>query len=267
MKKKIGFIGIGTIAKAIIEGLLKSKHILSSNIWIYDHKLNINKELSTKYNINYSESDKYLIQEIDILFLTTKPNIILKVLQNIAENVNKEKIIVSVAAGITINKIESVIGSDNKIVRVMPNIASLVCEGMTSITPNKSLNKTEINLIVSIFESIGKTVIINENLIHSVIGISSSAPAYVFMFIEAMADSAVLSGMTYPEAYKLAAQALKGSAQMLLEIKKHPGELKNMVCSPGGTTIEAIKILEEKKFRSAIIEAVQQCIKKSKKLS
>ncbi|PPI87723.1 pyrroline-5-carboxylate reductase [Candidatus Pantoea edessiphila] len=267
MQKKIGFIGIGRMARSIIEGLLKNKHISSSVIWIYDHKLMNIKFITDKYNVNYCTSSEDLVQKIDILFITLKPTIALKVLKKIANYIKKDMIVVSTMAGITINTIEQIIGEYHKIIRVMPNIPSIVLEGMTAITPNNLLNQVDINLIVNIFKCIGKTNIIKEHLIHSVVGISSSAPAYVFMFIEAMATVAIKNGMTYSQAYQFAAQAVKGSAQMLLETKKHPEELKNMVCSPGGTTIEAIKILEKNNFNGIIMEAIQKCIIKSTELS
>ncbi|MBK4775864.1 pyrroline-5-carboxylate reductase [Candidatus Pantoea edessiphila] len=267
MEQKVGFIGIGNIAIAVISGLLKSECISTSKIWIHDHKSTTNKIISAKYNINCTDTDVCLAQKVDILFLTLKPNTLLKVLKNISHHIKQNTILISVAAGITINQIEQIIGNNKKIIRAMPNINSSIGEGMTSITPNKILNQFDINIITDIFKSFGKTIIVSEELIHSVIGISSSAPAYVFIFIEAIADAAVLSGMTYSQAYQCAAQALKGSAQMLLSTKKHPGELKNMVCSPGGTTIEAVSALEQNNFRSAVMRAVQKCIKKSKKLS
>ncbi|PPI86350.1 pyrroline-5-carboxylate reductase [Candidatus Pantoea edessiphila] len=267
MKKNIGFIGVGNIAQSIIKGLSRSEYIAPSQIWIYDHKLTTNKEVSLKYKVNYTESNIQLVKKVDVLFISLKPHVILKELQNISNSIKENTIIISLAAGITINAIESVIGVNRKIIRAMPNINSSICAGMTSITPNSFLNKFEIDLVESIFRSFSETHLVDEKLIHSVIGISSSAPAYVFILIEAMADAAVLSGMTYSKAYQFASQAVKGSAQMLLETRKHPGELRNMVCSPGGTTIESIKVLEQKNFRSAIIEAVYKCILKSRELS
>lgn len=174
---------------------------------------------------------------------------------------------VSIAAGVTLDSLSSVLGYDRKIVRAMPNTPSLVSEGMTSVTPNVLVEQAEIDEVVAIFESFGKAAVVDEYLIHSVVGVSGSAPAYVFMFIEAMADAAVLGGMPRAQAYQFAAQAVKGAAQMVLTTGKHPAELKDMVCSPGGTTIEAVKVLEEKGMRSAVMEAMLQCMAKSEKLS
>lgn len=267
LEKKIGFIGGGNMAKAIIGGLVKSGQVAPSNIWVFDRKAETNEALAREYNIQAAESAEALAREVDILFGAVKPNVILKVLKDLASQLKKEALVVSIAAGVTLDSLATVLGHDRKIVRVMPNTPALVNEGMTSITPNVLVEQPEIDEVVTIFESFGKAAVVNEYLIHSVVGVSGSAPAYVFMFIEAMADAAVLGSMPRAQAYQFAAQAVKGSAQMVLETGKHPAELKDMVCSPGGTTIEAVKVLEEKGFRAAVMEAMQQCMAKSEALS
>jgi len=267
LEKKIGFIGGGNMAKAIIGGLVKSGQVAPSNIWVFDRKAEANEALAREYGIQAAESAEALAREVDILFGAVKPNVILKVLKDLASQLKKEALVVSIAAGVTLDSLATVLGHDRKIVRVMPNTPALVNEGMTSITPNVLVEQSEIDEVVTIFESFGKAAVVSEYLIHSVVGVSGSAPAYVFMFIEAMADAAVLGGMPRTQAYQFAAQAVKGSAQMVLETGKHPAELKDMVCSPGGTTIEAVKVLEEKGFRAAVMEAMQQCMAKSEALS
>ncbi|HAB25023.1 MAG: pyrroline-5-carboxylate reductase [Pantoea sp.] len=267
LDKKIGFIGGGNMAKAIIGGLVKSGQVAPSNIWVFDRKAEANEALAREYGIQAAESAEALAREVDILFGAVKPNVILKVLKDLASQLKKEALVVSIAAGVTLDSLATVLGHDRKIVRVMPNTPALVNEGMTSITPNVLVEQPEIDEVVTIFESFGKAAVVSEYLIHSVVGVSGSAPAYVFMFIEAMADAAVLGGMPRAQAYQFAAQAVKGSAQMVLETGKHPAELKDMVCSPGGTTIEAVKVLEEKGFRAAVMEAMQQCMAKSEALS
>lgn len=267
LEKKIGFIGGGNMAKAIIGGLVKSGQVAPSNIWVFDRKAEANEALAREYGIQAAESAEALAREVDILFGAVKPNVILKVLKDLASQLKKEALVVTIAAGVTLDSLATVLGHDRKIVRVMPNTPALVNEGMTSITPNVLVDQPEIDEVVTIFESFGKAAVVSEYLIHSVVGVSGSAPAYVFMFIEAMADAAVLGGMPRAQAYQFAAQAVKGSAQMVLETGKHPAELKDMVCSPGGTTIEAVKVLEEKGFRAAVMEAMQQCMAKSEALS
>ena len=167
----------------------------------------------------------------------------------------------------TLETLEFALKDGQKVVRVMPNTPALVNAGMSSITPNKQVSEDESALIVEIFSSFGRAEIVPEYLIHSVVGVSGSAPAYVFMFIEAMADAAVLGGMPRAQAYQFAAQAVMGSAKMVLETGKHPGELKDMVCSPGGTTIEAVKVLEQKGLRAAVMDAMQSCMAKSEEMS
>ncbi|EXU77069.1 pyrroline-5-carboxylate reductase [Erwinia mallotivora] len=267
MDKKIGFIGCGNMSKAIIGGLVSAGQIKAENIWVYDHKPETNQAMHQQYGITPASDVEEVAKVADILFGAVKPAVMLNVLKDISGSLNKDTVVVSIAAGITLDALASVLGHDRKIVRVMPNTPALVNEGMTSVTPNVLVTKEEADEIVAIFNGFGKAALLPEYLIHAVVGVSGSAPAYVFMFIEAMADAAVLGGMPRGQAYQFAAQAVKGSAQMVLETGKHPGELKDMVCSPGGTTIEAVKVLEEKGFRAAVMQAMQQCMSKSEAMS
>ncbi len=267
LEKKIGFIGGGNMAKAIIGGLIASGQINAANIWVFDRKPATNQALAAQYGLIPAQSAAEMAQQVDILFAAVKPNVILKVLKELAGNLKKNALVVSIAAGVTLDSLAVALGHDRKIVRAMPNTPALVNEGMTSVTPNVLVTQEETDEIVAIFNSFGSAAVVTEYLIHSVVGVSGSAPAYVFMFIEAMADAAVLGGMPRAQAYRFAAQAVKGSAQMVLETGKHPAELKDMVCSPGGTTIEAVKVLEEKGFRAAVIAAMETCMAKSAALS
>lgn len=267
MEKKIGFIGCGNMSKAIIGGLVSSGQIAPENIWVFDRKPATNDAMQQQYGITPASSAEEVAKQADILFGAVKPNVILNVLKDIAGSLNKDTVVVSVAAGITLDSLANVLGHDRKLVRVMPNTPALVNEGMTSVTPNVLVTKEEADEIVDIFKGFGKAALVPEYMIHAVVGVSGSSPAYVFMFIEAMADAAVLGGMPRAQAYQFAAQAVKGAAQMVLETGKHPAELKDMVCSPGGTTIEAVKVLEEKGFRAAVMEAMQQCMAKSERMS
>lgn len=267
IQKKIGFIGCGNMSKAIIGGLIAGGQVNAADIWIYDHKAETNEEMAQAHGVTAAQSAEEVAKQADILFGAVKPNVILNVLKNVAGSLNKETLVVSIAAGVTLQSLANTLGHDRKIVRVMPNTPALVNEGMTSVTPNPLVTEEETREVVAIFNSFGKAAVVSEYLIHSVVGVSGSAPAYVFMFIEAMADAAVLGGMPRAQAYEFAAQAVKGSAQMVLETGKHPAELKDMVCSPGGTTIEAVKVLEQKGFRAAVIDAMQACMAKSEALS
>lgn len=267
LEKKIGFIGCGNMARAIISGLVNSGLIAPANILVWDRKAETNQQMAQQYGISAAESAEALAREADILFGAVKPDVILKVLSDLAGVMKKDALVVSIAAGVTLDSLAGVLGHDRKIVRVMPNTPALVNEGMTSVTPNVLVEPQEVDDIVAIFESFGKAAVVNEYLIHAVVGVSGSAPAYVFMFIEAMADAAVLGGMPRAQAYQFAAQAVKGAAQMVIETGTHPAELKDQVCSPGGTTIEAVKALEENGFRAAVMNAMQRCMAKSEALS
>ena len=175
------------------------------------------------------------------------------------EQTTEDKIIITIAPGKTLAWLEEKFGKKVKIVRTMPNTPAMVMEGMTAASPNSYLSEEEVKYACHILESFGKVEVIPERLMDAVVGVSGSSPAYVFILIEAMADAAVSDGMPRAQAYKFAAQAVMGSAKMVLETGKHPGELKDMVCSPAGTTIEAVRVLEGTGFRSSVIEAMKAC--------
>ncbi|WWP00120.1 MAG: pyrroline-5-carboxylate reductase [Candidatus Dasytiphilus stammeri] len=263
MNKKLGFIGGGNIAQTLIAGFVKSRLILPINIYVYDCHQEKNRFLHQTYGINFTSNEEEVIKICDILFLAVKSNVLLKVLKDKFSSLSENTLVISLAAGITLKVLKKVVGPRNKILRVMPNTSALVGESMTSIISNTLVTPQEIKQVVQIFNLVGKTAVITEDLIHSVIGISSSAPAYVYMLIESMADAAVLGGMSRSKAYKFAAQAVKGAAEMILTTGKHPGELKDNICSPKGTTIEAVKVLEEKGFRASVICAIYACMQKS----
>ncbi|HHA2046133.1 TPA: pyrroline-5-carboxylate reductase [Enterobacter cloacae] len=267
MDKKIGFIGCGNMGKAILGGLIASGQVLPGQIWVYTPSPDKVAALRDEYGINAAESAQEVAQVADIVFGAVKPNIMIKVLSEITSSLNKDTLVVSIAAGVTLDQLARALGHDRKIVRAMPNTPSLVNAGMTSITPNALVTTEDVADVLNIFRCFGEAEVIAESMIHPVVGVSGSAPAYVFMFLEAMGDAAVLGGMPRAQAYKFAAQAVMGSAKMVLETGKHPGELKDMVCSPGGTTIEAVRVLEERGFRAAVIEAMAKCMEKSEKLS
>lgn len=265
MSKKIGFIGAGNMGGAIISGIVAKGLYKKDDILVYDK----NREAVSKLGIDYADIKD--VCKADILFLCVKPDVIYSVIDEIKEYVNKNAVIISIAAGQSIEKLSKAFGNDDiKLLRVMPNTPALVGEGMSAISQNvvmqKEENKEFSKEVIKIFESLGKAEIVAESLMDVVTGISGSSPAYVFMFIEALSDAAVKGGMKREQAYIFAAQAVLGSAKMVLETKKHPGELKDMVCSPNGTTIEAVKVLEEKGLRAAVMDAVDACIKKSQSM-
>lgn len=264
MEKKIGFIGCGNMGKAILGGLIASGQVLpvrSGSTPLPDKVA----ALHDQYGINAAQSAQEVAQVADIVFGAVKPGIMVKVLSEISSSLNKDSLVVSIAAGVTLDQLARALGHDRKIIRAMPNTPSLVNAGMTSVTPNALVTPEDTADVLNIFRCFGEAEVIAEPMIHPVVGVSGSSPAYVFMFIEAMADAAVLGGMPRAQAYKFAAQAVMGSAKMVLETGKHPGELKDMVCSPGGTTIEAVRVLEERGFRAAVIEAMTKCMENQRR--
>ena len=198
--------------------------------------------------------------------LAVKPQFYEAVITEVKDLVREDQLMITIAPGKTLAWLEEKFGKKVKLVRTMPNTPAMVLEGMTAACVNEAVTKEEQEYAYEILNCFGKTEFVPERLIDAVVAVSGSAPAYVFMMIEAMADAAVSEGMPRPQAYKFAAQAVLGSAKMVLELGKHPGELKDMVCSPAGTTIEAVRVLEERGFRSALIEAMKACADVSRNL-
>ncbi len=262
---KIGFIGCGNMGEAILKGILSNKE--EKEVFVYEKSEDQMEKLLERYKIEKVEDEIKLVERSEVIFLGVKPNICNSVLEKIKDNLGKEKILISMAAGVTLESIEDIIDTDKKVVRIMPNTPAFVGEAMTSYTPNSNVNNSEEKVILKLLKTFGEVEKVEEGMIHAVIGASGSSPAYVFMFIEAMADAAVLYGMPRKKAYKFAAQAVLGSAKMVLDTGMHPGELKDMVCSPGGTTIEAVGELEKQGLKSSVIEAMKKCMDKSIKMS
>lgn len=267
MGNKIGFIGAGNMGIAIIRGLVSSGLIKPNHIYIYDRNQFKMDALHEALGVLPVANIGELTQKSDRIFIAVKPDAVAEMLTKMKPELTPHQIVISVAAGVTLAAMESVIGASSKIVRVMPNTPALVNAAMSSCTPNSAVLADELEEVLSLMRSIGRAEIVPESLIHAVVGVSGSAPAYIFILIEAMADAAVKAGMARKIAYEFAAQAVLGSAKMVLETGEHPGVLKDGVCSPGGTTIEAVTMLEEKGFRAAINAAINTCIEKSKRMS
>lgn len=267
MDRILGFIGSGNMGQAMLGGILESKLLQGNQIIVSDLDEQKLQAVAETYGVQTTTDSRELALKADIIILAVKPNIYDPVMQSIKDVVTSDKIIVTIAAGKSIASIEAILGSNTKIIRTMPNTPALVSEGMSALCSNKNVTSGELNEVKAIYESFGEVEVVPETLIDSVIGISGSSPAFVFMFIEALADAGVVWGLARDKAYKLAAQAVLGSAKMVLVTGKHPGELKDMVCSPGGTTIEAVSTLETEGFRAAVIKAVADCVKKAKEMN
>lgn len=267
MNKTIGFIGSGNMGSAIIGGMISSKLIEPLHIMASDINQSSLDGLEKQFGIKTTTDNKEVASQSNFLFLSVKPNIYPIIIKEIKDSIKESTIVVAIAAGQSIHTIEALFEKDVKIVRVMPNTPALVGEGMAAVSANTLVTKEETEDILAIFNSIGKAEVVGEYLMDAVIGVSGSAPAYVYMFIEAMADAAVAEGMPRPQAYKFAAQTVLGAAKMVLETGQHPGALKDQVCSAGGTTIAAVCELENKGMRNAVISAIRVCAEKSRELT
>ncbi len=264
---KIGFIGLGNMATAMIGGML-AKGLVKPEEIIGSAKTSATMEkIKGKFKIATVLDNRTVAKEADILFLAVKPLLFPEVIAEIRDSVGAQTLIVSIAAGKSLSYLKEAFGRPElRIVRCMPNTPALVSEGCTGICAGEEVPSEDLERIVTLTGAFGRAGIVPERLMDAVVGVSGSAPAYVFMFIEALADGAVAAGMPRKQAYEFAAQTVLGSAKMVLETGRHPGELKDMVCSPGGTTIEAVKMLEEKGFRGAVMDAVEACVEKSKRM-
>ena len=266
-EKMIGFIGAGNMGSAMIGGICQSKLITPEQIIASSHTAATAEKIKNTYGILTTTSNTDVAKISDILFIAIKPYQFAAVLPAIADSLKKDCIIVSVAAGQSIASIEAYLGSHIKLVRAMPNTPALVGESMSALCSNQNVKTEELTYVKQLFECFGKAEIVPESMMDTVIGVSGSSPAYVYMFIEAMADAAVADGMPRAMAYKFAAQAVLGAAKMVLETGTHPGALKDAVCSPGGTTIEAVAALEAGGLRTTVIHAQRACVQKSKDMT
>ena len=260
MSLKLGFIGCGNMGKAMLSGVLESGKCKKADVIASAKTEGTREKIKSEFDIAVTADNKEVAEFADILFLAVKPQYYAEVIDQIKDSVRADEIVISIAPGKSLEWFDQAFGKQLKVIRTMPNTPAMVKEGMMGMCPNALVTDEEIALVKDICDGFSETEIITENLMDVVTAVSGSSPAYVFMFIEAMADAAVAGGMPRQQAYKFAAQAVLGSAKMVLETGKHPGELKDMVCSPAGTTIQAVRVLEEKGMRSAVIEAMMKCL-------
>lgn len=263
---KIGFIGLGNMATAMMGGIIESGLCDAKDIIGSDALKESMKKASENLSITCADDNKKVASSADILVLAVKPQIYPNVISEIKDAVNEKQTIISIAPGKTLSYLENSFGRKLKFVRCMPNTPALVKEGCTGVCRNENVTDEEFDTVLKLLNGFGKAYPVNEHQMDAVVAVSGSSPAYVFILIEAMADAAVAEGLPRSQAYEFAAQAVLGSAKMVLETGKHPAELKDMVCSPAGTTIEAVRVLEDKGFRSAVIEAMKTCADKSRNL-
>lgn len=253
------------MASAMIGGIVENQILHSEQIIASNRSEGKLKAIQQQYGIDVTTDNITVATEAEIIVLAVKPIFYEDVIKEIAKNVKKSQIIVTIAPGIDLERIGYLFGQDMKIVRTMPNTPAMVGEGMTAACYNEYMTQEEVTEVCRILDGFGKTELVPERLMDAVVAVSGSSPAYIYILIEAMADAAVAEGMPRDQAYRFAAQSVLGSAKMVSETGKHPGELKDMVCSPGGTTIAAVQELERTGFRSSIMEAMKVCADKCKK--
>ena len=264
-KMRLGFIGAGNMAQAIIGGIIKNGLVDKAEIIASAATQKTIDKVKSEYGINVT-LDNREVAKADILFLAVKPVYYQSVIEEIRDIKTEGQIIVTIAAGKSLEWVAEAYGDERKIIRTMPNTPALVGEGITAVCPNENISDEELSEVCKLLNSFGKAEVIKESMMDAVVAVSGSSPAYVFMFIEAMADATVAEGMPRAQAYQFAAQSVLGSAKMVLDTGKHPGELKDMVCSPAGTTIEAVRTLEKTGFRSSVMECMKACADKSRSM-
>ncbi len=264
----IGFIGLGQMATALASGFIRSQQVVSERLFGFDVSSNAASKFADATNASIEKSPVDVVSKADVVFFAVKPQYMDSALAPIKEIVEKstQKFFVSIAAGLPISYFEKALSSQTRLARVMPNTPCLVGESASGFALNANATKEDGALLKTLLETVGVAFELPESQLDAVTGLSGSGPAYVFMAIEALADGGVKSGLPRDVALELAAQTLKGSAEMCLKTKRHPGALKDAVTSPAGTTIAGVAALEARGFRSALIEAVEAGTKRSREL-
>ena len=264
--RKVGFVGAGNMGEALIKGLLAADLVPAEAVYVTDVRLERLKELDRQYGVQIAANNTELVRQVDVVLLAVKPQIMEPVLREIAPAVTRKRLLISIAAGISTAKIREALGKDARLIRVMPNTPALVLEGVTAIAKAEGLEPGDLDIAGEIFSAVGRVVVLGEELMDAVTGLSGSGPAYVALVVESLADGGVRMGLDRLTAMTLATQTVLGAARLLLETGMHPGALKDMVSSPGGTSIAGIAALEEGGIRNTFIKAVERATLRSREL-
>jgi pyrroline-5-carboxylate reductase len=264
--KQVGILGTGNMGEALIHGLLYGHLCRPEQIFCSDVRAERLKAIREKYGVKSTSHNVEVVKQSDILILAVKPQIMKPVVEEIAKYLDLSKLIISIAAGVPLDAIEACARKDLKLIRVMSNICVSVREGVSAIAGGKHALKEDLMMAKTIFDSVGKSLFIEEDLLDAVTGLSGSGPAYIFLIIDALADAGVKVGLSRDDALILAPQTVLGAAKMLIETGEHPGKLKDMVTSPGGTAIAGLHTLEEGGLRTTLINAVEVATQRSKAL-
>ncbi len=266
MLGKIAIIGGGKMGEVIAGAMIANKLASPEEVTITDVLGERRGYLKIEYGVTTTEDNLRAVKGADVVILAVKPQGMADVLRGLSEGIDETKLVISIAAGITIGFIEEKLGKQTRIVRVMPNTPALVGEGATALAKGAHAFDRDLDLATAIFNAVGTTVCVKEDLMDAVTGLSGSGPAYGFVIIEALSDAGVLMGLSREVALKLAAQTLLGAARLCLKGDLHPGQLRDMVTSPAGTTIAGLKALEEGKIRATLIHAVEAATLRSRQL-
>lgn len=261
--KKIAFLGGGNMAEALIKGMLSADVAAADQMIVSDVSSSRLTYLKSKYRLSITARNSDAVREADVVLLCVKPQMIGEVLAEIAQLAHASKLVITIAAGTPIARIEHALSGKPRVIRVMPNTPALVLSGASGIAPGKTATDADKALAEEIFGAVGRVVLVEEKLMDAVTGLSGSGPAYVFTFIEALADGGVKVGLPRAVAMELAVQTVLGSARMVLETREHPARLRDMVTSPGGTTIAGLHELEKGKFRAVLMSAVEAATRRS----
>ena len=264
--KKIGIIGTGNMGESLISGLIYAKSSVPKNIICSDVRKDKLKSVQDAYGVVTTTSNIDVVKASEIVIYAIKPQIMASILRETAVHLDMSKVIISIAAGVPLAAIESCLNKDLRLIRVMPNIAASVKEGAAAIAPGKHASKGDLKLAKAIFDSVGKSIIIEEEFMDAITGLSGNGPAYIFLIVDALADAGVKMGLSREDSLLLSAQSVLGAAKLLLETGEHPGRLKDKVTSPGGTAIAALHTIESGGLRTTLINAVEVGTNRSKEL-
>jgi len=263
--KSIGFVGAGNMAEAMIRGLLRGKVFAPGQVTASAPREERRRELSEKYSIRMTQENREAASQ-SIVVLSVKPQILSRVLDEISDSIRAESLVISIAAGVPVAAIQGKLRTGTRVVRAMPNTPALVDAGATAIAGGEHAQESDLDDAKKIFDAVGLTVVLDETLLDAVTGLSGSGPAYVFLILEALSDAGVKVGLSRRTSQLLAAQTLLGSAKLLLETNEHPGRLKDMVTSPGGTAITGLHTLENGGVRTTLMNAVEAATQRSREL-
>ncbi len=264
--KKLGFIGCGNMGEAMLAGALKGGFVSGQDVLVHTNTDKRLTELNQKYGIIQAKDNQDVAHNSKIIVFAVKPNLYNRVIEEIKEVVHEDSIIVVIAPSFSIDLVKKTFNKNVKVARAMPNTPALVGCGVSGICFSDNMTENEKKEVMDFFNCFGIAIEVKEELMKAVGSVSGSSPAFIYMLIEAMADGAVLLGLSRKDAYQFAAKSVEGAARMVLETERHPGELKDAVCSPGGTTIEGVVELERNGFKGNIVQAMLKSAEKFKRM-